>query len=120
MNPEETRAAIEEIFSRLRLGRSTSTETDSSSNTAYQSNDIPIFLSFSKPIFPAQQEFIRNLSDGLKAFGMKTQPPRQPETNGSAATTCRRINFLNDTEDSTALTRLMTNPSSLPLLRLAI
>ena len=32
---------------------------------------IPIFLSFSKPVFPAQQEFIHNLSEGLESFGMK-------------------------------------------------
>ena len=32
---------------------------------------IPIFLSFSKPVFPAQEDFIRSLSEGLTSFGMK-------------------------------------------------
>lgn len=35
-----------------------------------QSDAIPIFLSFSKPIFPAQKEFVRNLSEGLTSFGV--------------------------------------------------
>ena|ERR1700761_3903475 len=39
-------------------------------STQSDTGTIPIFLSFSKPIFPAQQEFIRDLSDGLKSFGM--------------------------------------------------
>jgi hypothetical protein len=34
-------------------------------------DEIPIFLSFSKPIFPAQREFVRELSEGLASFGMK-------------------------------------------------
>ncbi len=36
-----------------------------------QTDEIPIFLSFSKPIFPAQREFIKELSEGLASFGMK-------------------------------------------------
>ena len=36
-----------------------------------KNNHIPIFLSFSKPVFPAQQEFIQNLSDGIEKFGMR-------------------------------------------------
>ena len=35
-----------------------------------QDPKIPIFLSFSKPIFQDQKQFIRKLSDGLMSFGM--------------------------------------------------
>ena len=44
---------------------------ESQSTGGDRSTILPIFLSFSKPVFSAQQEFIRNLSEGLESFDMK-------------------------------------------------
>jgi hypothetical protein len=45
--------------------------TSTKSNKNAPSDNIPIFLSFSKPVFQVQHDFIHNLSEGLRSFGMK-------------------------------------------------